>query len=603
VPILGVFRPDLIERRDVVGRVGPVVPSTLRDEGDHLVLHVDHVSDPGGPVLAPHCVQNPPGLGIVVDPRVIAPAVGGEQQIGDEVEFPVRRGAFRIVLAGLRVDAPCKIGLPRPLLMLHVFGRPAPQAVEHVLLVQLHGHHHAVRQTFRAGVVVLEVGDVSHRVAHLEVDSVRAFEQIVVRLGQLGVDVLLFVSGLQEHVAVLARFPRTRFPRLHLAPRIVHIRVGRPLADIRRPQQAELIRQQLVSPAAGRIATLVEELEVVGIEDHPLVVSVADQFAVADVPRPGRCAVFERDVVDPGERRLPRVGVRHGRPHAVEAVGDPGAVVPGRAHRLDHGQIGVGALDLVGDARLEEAVSAVFDGDLRVAHALGEVLDPGPAAIEVAVVAREEEIGMRVVADDVVIDRKPGHARGSSFEEVLRLGPGLGLGNVLCGAILRRLRLEDKVPLLVGREVEQVWRAVVAVRREMRVHIDERQLGVGGVGPVLEVQIHHGPGPGGRRVGGRVDVPQVVVANDCRVLDGHDGVVRIGDGLDQYAGGFPPQRRGEGQLGSVGIGRHRRAGLGGRLARRCEENDAGQQRRDNGPQENGLSHKWNLLTSLGIRRC
>ena len=64
----------------------------------------------------------------------------------------------------------------------------------------------------------------------------RAFEQIVVRLGQLGVDVLLFVSGFQEHVAVLARFPRTLLPRLHLAPRIVHIRDGGPLADIRRPQ-------------------------------------------------------------------------------------------------------------------------------------------------------------------------------------------------------------------------------------------------------------------------------------------------------------------------------------------------------------------------------
>ncbi len=92
----------------------------------------------------------------------------------------------------------------------------------------------------------------------------------------------------------------------------------------------------------------------------------------------------------------------------------------------------------------------VLDGDLRVAHALGEVLDLGPAAIQAAVIAGEKQIGMRVVADHVVVDPKPRGAGWLSLsKKFFGAGPGFRLGNVVGGAILRLLRLEDQVPLLV----------------------------------------------------------------------------------------------------------------------------------------------------------
>ncbi len=270
---------------------------------------------------------------------------------------------------------------------------------------------------------------------------------------------------------------------------------------------------------------------------------------MADVPGPGRHAVFEGDVVDSCEGLLPRVAVGNGRPYAVKMVGDPGAIVPCRAQSLDQRQIRVCALDLVGNARLEQVVSTVLDGDLGVGHALGKVLDSGPAAIETTVVAGKEQISVCVVADHMVVDREPGGARGQSVEEVLRLGPGFRPGDVVGGAILRLLRLEDQVPLLVRAEIEQTGRTVIPP--EIRVLIHEVQLGIGGVGPVLEVQVHHVPRSRGCRVDGRVDVPQAVVANHRWVFDGDDRVVCVGNRLDQRACGLPLKRRGEGQLGNV----------------------------------------------------
>jgi hypothetical protein len=94
-----------------------------------------------------------------------------------------------------------------------------------------------------------------------------------------------------------------------------------------------------VSFAAGKGAAKFNTFEVKDAAGASVVSfcapELADAFSAAatrapDVPRPGRHAIFERDVVDPGEGSLERGGVWNWRPFAVETVRCPGAVVPCR---------------------------------------------------------------------------------------------------------------------------------------------------------------------------------------------------------------------------------------------------------------------------------
>ena len=68
--------------------------------------------------------------------------------------------------------------------MLHVLLAPAPQAVEDILLAKLNGNHHAIRHTLSTSVVVLDIADVAHRIAYLEIDLVRTTENFVENLMQ-----------------------------------------------------------------------------------------------------------------------------------------------------------------------------------------------------------------------------------------------------------------------------------------------------------------------------------------------------------------------------------------------------------------------------------
>jgi len=81
-------------------------------------------------------------------------------------------------------SAPGEVALEQAVLMLHVAFAPPPQTVEDVLLIHLHGNHHAIRHALGAGIVVLDVRDVAHGVAHLEVHLVGAVEHVVEHLLQ-----------------------------------------------------------------------------------------------------------------------------------------------------------------------------------------------------------------------------------------------------------------------------------------------------------------------------------------------------------------------------------------------------------------------------------
>ena len=87
--------------------------------------------------------------------------------------------------------------------MLHILLAPAPQPVEDVLLAKLHGDHQTVRHALGTGIVVLDVRDIAHRVANLEVNLIGTAEHIVEYLPEFGVDVGLRVAHLDKEVTVL----------------------------------------------------------------------------------------------------------------------------------------------------------------------------------------------------------------------------------------------------------------------------------------------------------------------------------------------------------------------------------------------------------------
>ena len=97
--------------------------------------------------------------------------------------------------------------------MLHETLAPSPQAVENIFLAELHSNHHAIRHPFGAGIVVLDVGNITHGIAHFEIDFVGTAEHIVEDFLQLGVDISLFVAHFNEEIAVLARFESPFLPR------------------------------------------------------------------------------------------------------------------------------------------------------------------------------------------------------------------------------------------------------------------------------------------------------------------------------------------------------------------------------------------------------
>ncbi len=95
---------------------------------------------------------------------------------------------------------------------------------------------------------------------------------------------------------------------------------------------------------------------------------------MTDIPRPRSLTIFKGDVANPGKRLLPRVGTGYRCPPAIEVVGNPRSIIPCRVQGLDHRQIGISTLDLVGHTAFEQIVSVILDGYFGIAHALGEVL-------------------------------------------------------------------------------------------------------------------------------------------------------------------------------------------------------------------------------------
>jgi hypothetical protein len=95
--------------------------------------------------------------------------------------------------------------------VIHVGVRPIPQGVELLLLVHLDGDHHAVGHTLRTDVGVLDVRDVGQRSVVVgaggDVEALGlqvAFEELLVRLVDLGFDLSLRLADLGEEIPVFA---------------------------------------------------------------------------------------------------------------------------------------------------------------------------------------------------------------------------------------------------------------------------------------------------------------------------------------------------------------------------------------------------------------
>ena len=109
------------------------------------------------------------------------------------------------------------------------------------------------------------------------------------------------------------------------------------------------------------------------------------------------------------------------RPRTAQAGGRERAeVAPVRAHRLDDHQVLVLALDLVDLDRLEQVGRRVAH-DRRVvrAEAAREVPDRHAGPVDVAVVAGEEQVHVRAVTDQRLVDRAGAGAGDAAGEQRL----------------------------------------------------------------------------------------------------------------------------------------------------------------------------------------
>ena len=101
---------------------------------------------------------------IIVNTAAVAPAIRREIQRHDVIRFAVGRDEFAHGLAVcFRLPRKKSKRRMRRRIVIQISFRPVPKRVELRFFVHLHRDHHAVGQTFRAHVVMLDVRDVGER--------------------------------------------------------------------------------------------------------------------------------------------------------------------------------------------------------------------------------------------------------------------------------------------------------------------------------------------------------------------------------------------------------------------------------------------------------
>jgi len=231
--------PHLIESRDMIGRIGMTLSEAIGGESNQFCLGIDEIhllralllltatetatteaakaAETAATglwcvLLRLNTVQDALGLSLVVDARVITPTIRGKDKGGDEIQLTVAGSTWRIA-GTIGAAAPGKIALTDAVLVLHILLSPAPQTVEDIFPVELHGNHHAIRHTLGTRIMILDIGNIAHRVANLEIDLIRTEEHIVKHFLHLGIDFGLRIAHLHQQVTVLVGLKRSFLPR------------------------------------------------------------------------------------------------------------------------------------------------------------------------------------------------------------------------------------------------------------------------------------------------------------------------------------------------------------------------------------------------------
>ena len=154
-----------------------------------------------------YTIQDALCLSLIVDACVVAPPIRCKNQSSNEIQLTIAGSTFSIVRA-VNFATPCKITLTITALMLHILPGPTPQTIENILLAKLNGNHHTVRHTLRTGIIVFDVRNITHRIAHFEIDLVRATKHIIEHFFQLGINPSWLVAHFDEYVTIICGFCR-----------------------------------------------------------------------------------------------------------------------------------------------------------------------------------------------------------------------------------------------------------------------------------------------------------------------------------------------------------------------------------------------------------
>lgn len=255
------------------------------------------------------------------------------------------------------------------------------------------------------------------------------------------------------------------------------------------------------------VTALVQQLQVARVDGEGLVGVGTEQVTVGDVVGPRGAGVGLA-----GESVL--LGSSLGGPVAAEAGGGEAAeVTAGGANGFDNHEV-LGVAGAAGEGvnldSLEQVVLAVgHDDGAGGTEVAGEVADRHAGAVDLAVVAGEEQVHVLGVTDHGLVDGAGVRAGDLSGEEGLSSTPAVDVGGVGAGAVGEGsgAPLVGKNPDVLRSEVEEGWGnsvealGVLASRGEVRPVVDEAEvhgavvaivLGDGTVDELLAVELNGG---------------------------------------------------------------------------------------------------------------
>lgn len=229
-------------------------------------------------------------------------------------------------------------------------------------------------------------------------------------------------------------------------------------AGILERKKTRAIRQIIVRSSRARIAALVQELQIARIDSHRLVRVGANQITVRDIISPSGATVGLA-------RERAGLGRRQRGPSAAQAGGGEGAKVPTvGALGLDDHQVLVLTRQSVDLHGLEQVHGAVAHDHRRgCAEAAGEIANGHAGAVDLAVVAGEEQVHVLTVANDGLVDGARAGARDRAGEEWLGGRPAIWIRGVA-----RRPVRKSRRPPLMSQDPSALWGKVEERRRDRR---------------------------------------------------------------------------------------------------------------------------------------